>query len=190
MIAKSRRCSNVRPSQALESLASSSSVKTRDHLGVDRGWLGLGHRVRQILVIGPPLEELLERSVLVVAVAVGVPVQQPDHPLLDVGPADLVPVRVLGLGAQVLRGEPLGRLGVGPHGLVRLAFGSQMERERGDRRLEGAGVEVLGLTGAMTAHALGKRGASVFGDRKVFLCSSGVHRFRLDRLEEFPQVRD
>jgi hypothetical protein len=82
-----------------------------------------GHRVRDLVLGGQPFEELLQGPVLVAGVRAAVAVQQPEDPPLDIGLADLFPAGQAGLPAQVLTGEPLHRLGIGPHRLGGLPLG-------------------------------------------------------------------
>ena len=106
-----------------------------------------GHRVRDVLLGGQPLEELLQGAELVAGVGGAVPAQQPGHPLLDILPPDVSPAGTAGLPAQVRGGEPSHRLGVGPDRPGSFALGSQVQPERADLRLESASVQQLGLPG-------------------------------------------
>jgi hypothetical protein len=75
----------------------------------DLGRVEPGHRVRELIFGGKPLEELLQGAVLIAGVGVAVVAQQPYHPPFDVRPADLLPPGPAGIGEQVC-GEPLDRL--------------------------------------------------------------------------------
>src|SRR5215470_9838215 len=59
--------------------------------GADTRRVQPGHRAGQVFFLGPPLEELLQSPVLVAGVGAAVTAQQPDHPPLDIRPADLLP---------------------------------------------------------------------------------------------------
>jgi hypothetical protein len=111
------------------------------------GRLQPGRRVRDLILAGQPLEELLHPAVLVAGVRGAVPVQQPDDPLLHVPLPDLFPVRAVTLPEQVRCREPPHRVGVGPYRLGGLALSGQVQPERADLRLEASGVQLLGPTG-------------------------------------------
>ena len=102
-----------------------------------------GHRVGEIFLFSQPLEELLQRPVLVTGVGVTVETQQPHHPAPHIMALHLVPPGAGGPGDQVGRSKPLHRFGVGPHRLGRLALGGQVKPEGADLRLERARVKRL-----------------------------------------------
>ena len=106
------------------------------------------HRVGEFFLLRQPLEELLQRPVLVTGVRATVETQQPHHPAPHIMGLYLVPPGAGGLGDQVGRSEPLHRLGVGPHRLCRLALGGQMKPEGADLWLERARVKRLAPPGA------------------------------------------
>jgi len=75
-IAASRRWANERPWQVFSRAESSSLVKTGTSFSLTFGAAQRGHRVQDLLLLGQPAEELLQRPELVTGVRVAVPGQQ------------------------------------------------------------------------------------------------------------------
>jgi hypothetical protein len=134
MIAASRRWTNDRPWQAFSRADVSSLVNTGTTFSVTLGARSPAIGVGDLLLLGQPPEELLQRPELAAGIGVAVPGQQVHHPSLHVMTADLLPPGARGPGDQVRGGEPGHGLGIGPHRLRCLALGGQVQPERLDLR--------------------------------------------------------
>jgi hypothetical protein len=105
------------------------SGENRHQLLGDRWRMQPGHRVGELFLLRQPLEELLQRPVLVAGVRIAVEAEQPHHPALHIMALYLVPPGAGGPRDQVGGGELLHRLGVGPHRLDRSAASGQVQPE-------------------------------------------------------------
>ena len=107
-----------------------------------------GHRVRNLLLVRQPAEELLQCLELIAGIGVAVPGQQMNQPALHVVAGHLVPAGATGARDQVGGGEPGHRLRVGPDRLGGLGLGRQVQPERPDLGRERTGVQGLASPGA------------------------------------------
>ena len=147
MIAASRRSGKPRPAHARSSRGSSSPAKTGTGLSGTRGGFSpaIGSGISSSTA--SHLKNCCSaRYWLLAYAALYRPSSQATHSCTSRFPTSSQPVRFPS-PAQVGGGEPLHRLGVGPHRLGGLSLGGQVQAERADLRLEHPCVQRLGLPG-------------------------------------------